>query len=263
MKIRQLTIAFFLLLTAPLASAQIAFVGGTAAIDEATELNSTNSITLTLPTHAAGHVGYLFAQNYDGSVSQAWNTVTDWTIIATATSTVGNDCNFRVWRRVFTSSSETNPTVDAAATSRKIAGVVVFSGVDNTTPEDGVTPTTDTASNLFENANAAITPATDNGTLLLLQAVVGATTGRLSTLGEPSGYTLVANGSGSLLGGFNYRDLAAAYDLDYGTSFPVTPGVWTHEDGGGGNAESCNVTIALRPAVAGSNPTSIILQQHW
>jgi len=238
----------------------ITFVGGYAASDGGSG-NTTDPATMVLPTHQSGDVGYLFAgHTISGTSYSAFVAVSGWTSLGTVEWTAGSDGQVELWRRVFTSSSETNPVVNTDVSGRKSASVLVFRGVDNTTPED-VTVVGANQSNLTNSTNGAITPTTNNGGLVLFQYHLGAASSQLATLGAPTtptGLTLLSSGSGSLVAGANHRDLAAAYKLDYGTASTITPTAWTHTVVGSPSnedeAETGAFTIALRPATATAKP---------
>lgn len=231
----------------------ITFVGGDSNDDGGGGTNTT-AVNLTLPTHQADDVGYIFAVNsVAGASTTTFNSISGWTSVADHIHTTGFDGYMEIFRRVFTSSSETNPSVNTAIAAQKAAGVVVFRGVDTTTPED-VTPTETDGINNFNLANAAITPTNDSGIVLFQYVISGGAASRLVTVGAPatpSGLTVQADGSGSWISLENYRDIAVAHDVDGGSASTLyTPGAWTHTDGGGSGAESVNITLALRPASA-------------
>ena len=210
------------------------FVGGNSAHDGGSGVNAT-PVNLTLPAHAAGDVGYLVGANSVSGISTTtFNAVSGWTSIASHSHVTGNDGFVEIFRRVFTSASETNPSISTVADSQKSGSVVVFRNNDNSVPGDNVTPTVVDGLNDANRANAAITPNTDNAGLLLVQYVVASSTQKIVTLGAPatpSGLVLLANGQGSVIGGNNHRDLAIAYKLDNGAASLITPGGWTHSTG--------------------------------
>ena len=236
----------------------ITFVGGYAA-DDGGSGNVTDPVDLTLPSHASGDVGYIMAgHSVSGTSVSTFNSIDGWTSLGTITWAAGSDGYMELWRRVFTSASETNPSVNTAVSSRKVASVVVFRGVDNTTPED-VTPTESNNSNSLNFAAAAITPANNCGILLFQYSAYAAVNDAITTLGAPAtptGLTILADGLGSSIGGGLFRDLACAYDVDGGTALATyTPGAWTHSATATDTQEVGNFTIALRPAAAaGSRP---------
>lgn len=254
-----------LLLSGAPVLAAITLVGGDGQ-DDGQVGTTTDPVNLTLPTHQADDVAYICAGNsIGGSGTSTFNAISGWTSLGTITDTSGSDYHLELWRRVFTSASETNPSVNTAIATQKVAVVIVFRGVDTTTPED-VTTTTGTNNNNLNAANPAISPTANETGIVLCQyiAATGASN-RPSAFGvpaTPTGLTLAASGSGSYLGANNLEFIAVAHDVDADTTSTYTPGAWTHTATNTNTQESGSYTIAMRPAAAGSNPTPIILQQH-
>jgi len=227
----------------------ITYVGGSA--NFSADSNNTDAVSLTLPTHATGDIIIIFAGGFDGTTSGiTWSTPSGYTALADHTATPGNDPTIYSWYKIATSASETYQTTVPDTACKHAAGVIVFRGVDTTTPLD-VTPTETDVLNDVLNAHAAITTSTDNGAILLLEGIPSAgTTERPLTAGAPSGYTLGPVSTPNQ----NYSTLASAYLLDYGTAGTKTPGVWTHTPPSSNASEKAQLTIALRPATASSKP---------
>lgn len=177
------------------------------------------SIALTLPAHQADDVAYLLVAQ-DGSLT-TFTPPSGWATIIDKTYTAGRDQSIAIYRRVFTSASETNPTVTSDQTQEIGASVHIFRGVDTTTPEDGVTPTESAGEdNASTSPTAGITTATANAALLLLGVW---SEWKITAFGAPSGFTLGENGPGD-----THAQLAVAYDLDAGAAGAKTPGNWAN-----------------------------------
>ncbi len=237
----------------------ITFVGGDAA-DDGSAFNTADGAALTLPAHQADDVGYIMAgHSISGSSTTTFDAISGWTSLGTIAWSDGSDGYMELWRRVFTSASETNPTITTVLDSAKCASVMVFRGVDTTTPEDVTVTETDTVSfvtNDLNKANPAITPDNDCGILLMQYMNAQGASNHPTSYGlpaTPSGLTLAADGSGSLIGGGNARFIASAYDVDGGSaSTAYTPAAWTHSATTTTVQEVAGFTIALRPATASS-----------
>jgi len=197
-----------------------AYVGG----DTDSQGANTTSLSPTLPTHAAGQHGFLYARSDDGTPSPAMalTVATGWTLIAYQNPTTGRDRHEYYWYKKFTSSSETAPVITIDQSEPHSLCLDVFSGGDDATILD-VTPVFASDANNALPTNSAITTVTDNCAILLYH---GATHNDISVAGAPSGYTL----GQSLTPGssYNHRQLFSAYLLDAGSLGTKTPGVWTH-----------------------------------
>jgi hypothetical protein len=227
----------------------ITYVSGTA--DDSADSNNTDAVALTLGTHTTNDIIIQFAGGWDALTSGiTWSTPSGYTLLADHTATPGSDPTIYVWYKIATSGSETYQTTVPNTACKHAAGVVVFRGVDTTTPFDGVTPTETSVNNDTLNAHAPITPATANGAILLLEHIaVAGTNQRPLTPGAPSGYTLGAEISEDQ----NYSTLVSAYLIDYGAAAEKTPGVWTHSQPVDNNSEKAQITIVLKPAAVGGS----------
>ncbi len=224
----------------------ITYVGGDGAGSSGA---NTDSLALTLPGgYQAGDVAYImgFSDEAGTLATMAVTGGTGYTtLIDQGNHSSGRDRVYYLWRKVLTA-SETNPTITTDVALSHCAQLLVFRGVDNTTPEDATT-TEEDDNNIANPDNPAITTANDNAAVVvLLGAVQSASTGTQAQ-GAPSGYTL-ASGAGNT-GTDADEFMSAAYLLDAGTAGAKTPGVWTNTSDAG--ADNTMLTLALRQDTGG------------
>jgi hypothetical protein len=130
--------------------------------------SSTTTITLTVPATAqSGDVAYVVLEENGGNT---WTAPSGWTLLHHSSTTFPQS---NIYRRVLTSGdpgtpySWTQPSADSC-----MAVMLVFSGVNNTTPEDVTGGFTDGAAASTSIVCPSITTVT-NGCMLLIFGVSG------------------------------------------------------------------------------------------
>jgi len=224
----------------------ITYVGGDV-VDDSNPATSSIDLTPTLPTHAADDFAILFFYRKESSVEPAITTPSGWTKLdENFTESTHKTATFY---RKLTSSSETNPTVtstgDTGANGKCLVSVVVFRGVDTSTPFD---VTYSNASHFLGGALTddsatfaplpTITTTTNNCAIYVVQ---GSTGSAWDSQSPPSGYTETWQYDLSNLGGQD------AYILDAGTAGSNAPEFQNVSDGGVG-IQYGGYIFALRPA---------------
>jgi len=222
--------------SAPPAASAVTFVGSASG---GLANNDASDMTLTLPSFSTDDFAIIYFYYDLGSgnantltTPSGWTLLTGWPVETLG----GRSMDTSVLYRKLVS-GDANPTLADSASGGRSACLVVFRGVDTTTPFDA-TATKNENQNDTTPTPTAITTATSNAAVVLL---VAATHNNMSAFAPPSGYTLGPSHINL------FRNSAIAYDLDVGAAGAETPGDWTLT-GGSGVEESHTVTIALRPA---------------
>ncbi len=231
----------------------ITYVGGDG---DGSSGSNTDNIALTLPGgYASGDVAYIMGFSDEAGVIANMGITggTGYTtLIDQGNHTSGRDRVYYLWRKVLTG-SETDPSVTTDVSISHCAQLVVFRGVDNTTPEDATTTVEDDNNNANPD-NPAITTVTDGAAVVTLLGAVQAASAGTQAQGAPSGYTL-ASGAGNT-GTDADEFMSAAYLLDAGVAGTKSPGVWTNTSSSG--AENTMLTLALRPAAGGASVAPLV-----
>jgi len=227
----------------------ISYVGGD--INESSSFTVPESLSLTLPTHQADDFGIIYAFADAGSTVPVLSVVTasGWTtLVDNEEHTPGRDrVNFVAYKK-FTSSSETNPSVQIATISEEMqCAVLVFRGVDPTNPFD-VTYTSNSGADNETPTPQPITTESPNCAIVLLN---GQNDNDHNAAGAPAGYTL---GPSDMRSNLTNRNIATAYNLDAGAAGLKSPGAWTHDADGVNTSDYSNYTIALALETVATGP---------
>ena len=220
----------------------ITYVGGDVQYDNASD---TADLTLTLPVGTAENdVGILLVAEClttGATIAPA----SGWTLVRTDSTTDADDRDCSIFYRVF-GASESNPAVATSAQVFRSASLLVFSGVDTTTPVDVTALAQGTGDN---PTNPAVTTTTDNGALVLWQFPTRDDVTTVGLPATPSGLILGPELHGSTRG--NVQTIPC-YLEDAGTAGTITPTAWTSTTTSS-TAEYFCYTIALN-ASGGAPP---------
>ena len=226
----------------PPAGDTIEYVGG----DTDNQGSNTTNLDLTLPTHATDDVGIIFAKSDEtGSIpSLAIATATGWTELDQTNTTTGRDHVIAVWYKVFTSASETNPSVTTTVSQEHSASVLVFRNVNTTTP---IATWAQNDGSRVDTAAPAVTPTTANSALVLLQSI---SHDNVSAPGAPTTPSSVVIGpSHYAQANHNWQQHVTAYKLDLGAgTATVTPTAWTHSGNAPAEPSCAQYSLILNPA---------------
>lgn len=220
------------LLLAPLANAQIAFKS------VATTMLEESAATHECPPPASvadGDFMLLIAGTYGIVPETLTNDEAGWTKVNQWSTTTQQDRITGVWWK-FASSESGNYTISHSTSGTFKCTTISYTGVDGTTPLDGVTPTTNDAADSATHTPSAITPATtDAWPLTIINKSGGANNATAptdSTLRDSS------PGTGEYLGVADAGpEAASSYQFNDWTAM-------------GTNADHLSVQLVLRPAAA-------------
>ncbi len=221
----------------PAAATGITYVG-----DDSGHVNTGTSIALTLPTHATDDFAVIYAYGDRTSANISISVATGWTELVDENHTAGRARRNGIFYKKLTSASETNPTVSFSVSDDYSALVMVFRGVDTTTPLDA-TYTSGNGTDTLSPTAPAITTVTNNAAVLTF---CGLTHSELTAYGAPSGYTLGPNTVSNTVG-VAHLNSGAAYLLDSGTAGSKLGIAWSNS-GTLSTTDYSVYTLALRPA---------------
>jgi hypothetical protein len=201
------------------------------------------SIAPSAGTVAVGDVAYVF-----WAFNQATAPTTDppsgWTTLASVTGTGATNPGTKVFRQVYTSAVTASVTLTLPGSARQAACLVVYRGLNTTTPEDVTIASDNTHAAQTTHNPPPVTPATTGA--CILTAILERTSSGDTAWTAPSGYA--KRGDTGTQGTGTAGDIAAVADLltQQTAGVAVQPGDWT------GNASISQIvtyTLALRPIV--------------
>jgi hypothetical protein len=219
----------------------ITYVGG----DTDEQGGNSADLDFILPTHATDDLAMIFI-SADGH-NNNWQTftcsTTGWTKHRQDDSTTSRHITSAIFYKKLTSAADTDPSVQISGSQEHGGALMVFRGVDTTTPFDLTEAYTEGQNNATPT-NDPITTVNDGCCLLLVHT---SSEWAIDTAGlptTPSGMTLGPN----LIGDAYYtRQIVTAYKEDVGVAATYTPTAWTHTTDSS-TVEYHTYTIALRKA---------------
>ena len=135
--------------------------------------------------------------------------------------------------------SVTFKTISGGAGDGWVCNVYVFSGVDRTTPLDGVTPTSQGANNLTPNF-APITPVTTGAAVVAVGGSCHTRNQPFTSSGLTNFVTTVVNASNDISFGIGH--------IPNWSSGAVDPASWNVAGGSSTNFSNISILFALRPS---------------
>jgi len=205
--------------------------------------NSSGSLidlTITHPVGIANEDSVYVAYVQGGSTDLNLSIVTaGYTELADLFSNDTTDCNFGVFRKIMGVTPDSDVVCDNVGNSSTIAGVEhVWTGADQTTPEDA---TTTTATGI--DAAAPDSPSIVTATPAAIVLAIGGSSEADATVVAPTGYSNQIDRALGLTVGMASKSVASPGTED--------PAVWTNFSGNA-NDSWCAATVAVRPAATGA-----------
>ena len=231
----------------------ISFIGSTTD----TEGANNNDLVLTIPgTYAADDYAVCVCgtAGTSGNTEDFTTATSGWSRERQDGSGAGTARTTAIFTKKLTSASETALTVSVTTLSLNHQAIMmVFRGVDTTTPLDVTTTYDGTQTNTLAADHVDITPVTDNGCLVITHCMTHG--GDRSSDGVPATPTGITLGPVTTVN--NRAEFSSGYKLDYGTAGAISIGTWTH-GGSSANNDNSLYSIALRPQSAATGVGKLV-----